>query len=99
MDNLDTGRSVLPILTNYCGPVDCYEACLRNEGVFGLYKGFGALVLQYAAHIAVIHITRFVLTEVTNILHKSPKKVPPSSENSPPVITNVSVPGQTYLLP
>lgn len=99
VDNLDTGRSVLPILTNYCGPVDCYEACLRNEGVFGLYKGFGALVLQYAAHIAVIHITRFVLTEVTNILHKSPKKVPPSSENSPPVITNVSVPGQTYLLP
>lgn len=99
VDNLDTGRSVLPILTNYHGPVDCYESCLRNEGVFGLYKGFGALIFQYAAHIAVIRITRFILTEVTTLMHKPQKPLQPPTTSSPPVITNISVPGQTYLFP
>ncbi|KRT86134.1 mitochondrial carrier protein [Oryctes borbonicus] len=96
VDNLDTGRSVLPILTNYRGPVDCYDSCLKNEGVFGLYKGFGALILQYAAHIAVIRITKFVLTEITFLLHK-PRRV--TGNSSPPVIANMTTHGQTYLLP
>lgn len=97
VDNLDTGRSVLPILTNYHGPIDCYESCLKNEGFFGLYKGFGALILQYAAHIAVIKITHFILTEVTILLHKPPPQL--RVTNSPPVISNMTSPGQTYLIP
>lgn len=97
IDNLDTGCSVLSILTNYHGSVDCYETCLKKEGFFGLYKGFGALILQYAAHILVIRITRFVLTEITALLHKPPQ--PARSTNSPPVVSNMTSPGQTYLLP
>lgn len=67
IDNLDSGRSVIPILTNYNSPTDCFESCLSTEGVFGLYKGFGALLLQYAAHIFVVQVTKFILTEVTAI--------------------------------
>lgn len=94
VDNLDSGRSVLPILTNYQGPVDCYDSCLKNEGFFGLYKGFGALILQYAAHLAVIRITRFVLTEITTLLHKPSR---PSSNDSPPA--GMTVTSQNYLIP
>ncbi|XP_022915368.1 mitochondrial outer membrane protein SLC25A46 [Onthophagus taurus] len=96
VDNLDDGSSVLPILTNYHGPVDCYESCLAKEGIFGLYKGFGALILQYAAHIAVIRITRFLLTEITAMMHKPSRT---AGTHSPPVISNTNNTGHTYLLP
>lgn len=95
IDNLDTGKSVLPILTNYHGPIDCYDSCLSSEGVFGLYKGFGALMLQYAAHILVIRVTRFVLTEMTVVMYRAPKA---PTKTSPSLIHN-TVPTQTYLLP
>lgn len=96
VDNLDTGRSVLPILTNFHGPIDCYESCIKNEGFFGLYKGFGALILQYAAHVAVIRITRFILTEATILLHKPPR---PVTSSSPPAVSSMATSGQSYLLP
>lgn len=67
IDNLDSGKSVVPILTNYNNPTDCFESCLSTEGVFGLYKGFGALMLQYMAHIFLVQITKFLLTEITAI--------------------------------
>lgn len=92
---MDTGRSVIAILTNYRGATDCYESCVQNEGVLGLYKGFGALILQYAAHVALIRITRYLLTEITLLLHKPPKK----DSNSPPAISNMTTPGKAYLLP
>lgn len=82
-------------MTNYCGAVDCYESCAQKEGAFGLYKGFGALILQFAAHVALIRITRYLLTEITLLLHKPPIK----DNNSPPAISNMTTPGQTYLLP
>lgn len=102
VDNLDTGRSVLPILTDYRGPVDCYESCLKNEGFFGLYKGFGALILQYAAHIAVIRITRFVLTEITGsglLQRPSRPSIRQPASNSPPVISAITPSPHSYLLP
>lgn len=95
IDNLDSGKTVIPILTNYRGAIDCYESCLQNEGVFGLYKGFGALILQYAAHVALIKITRYLLTEITLLLHKPPKKY----SSSPPAISDMTTPGKAYLLP
>ena len=52
IDNLDTGASVIPILTRYDGPVDCWLTIVREEGRCGLYKGLGALLLQ------VVHSTR-----------------------------------------
>lgn len=39
IDNLDSGYSVVPILTNYEGAVDCYRTTIATEGVSGLYKG------------------------------------------------------------
>lgn len=39
IDNLDSGYSVVPILTNYEGAVDCYRTTITTEGVSGLYKG------------------------------------------------------------
>lgn len=39
IDNLDSGYSVVPILTNYEGASDCYRSTIAAEGVSGLYKG------------------------------------------------------------
>lgn len=39
IDNLDTGYSVLPILTSYRGALDCYHTIVGEEGKAGLYKG------------------------------------------------------------
>lgn len=80
IDNLDTGSSVTPILTGYEGFLDCYNTTLAKEGVAGLYKGFGALVLQLAAHLAIIKLTTFVVTEVSNLL--KPAKSPTNSDES-----------------
>lgn len=89
----------MAILTNYEGPLDCYESCLANEGPLGLYKGFGALILQYAAHICVVYVTRLLLTELTMRLRSSAPKPKPPLHNSPPVIQNLAGPGDAYLLP
>lgn len=97
IDNLDTGKSVLPILTNYEGISDCIDACMNNEGVLGLYKGFGALILQYAVHIAVVRLTRAVLMQALMLLRPKAKKTP--VEHSPPVIPNSQEQGDSYLLP
>jgi len=59
IDNTDTGLEVLPIITRYDGAFDCYATIVSEEGFAGLYKGFGALILQYALHVAVLKITRF----------------------------------------
>jgi len=48
----------VPIITRYDGAFDCYSTIVSEEGFAGLYKGFGALVLQYALHVAVLKITR-----------------------------------------
>ncbi|CAH0562117.1 unnamed protein product [Brassicogethes aeneus] len=102
VDNLDNGRSVLPILTNYSGPIDCYESCIATEGNLGLYKGFGALVLQYIAHIALIRVSHFLLSELGGVIWKQ-KKVPPPQDDpnniSPPAISNLTIGRRSYLLP
>jgi len=58
IDNTDSGLEVLPIITRYDGAFDCYTTIISEEGFAGLYKGFGALVLQYALHVALLKITR-----------------------------------------
>lgn len=67
---------VVPILTNYEGAADCYRSTLASEGVSGLYKGFGAMVLQFAAHYAVIRLTKWIVTQVMEVVaNKPPSKV------------------------
>lgn len=82
IDNLDAGTSVTPILTGYDGFMDCYNTTLAKEGMGGLYKGFGALVLQLAAHLAIIKMTTWVVGEVANLL--KPAKSPTNSDDSAP---------------
>ncbi|XP_024082066.1 solute carrier family 25 member 46-like [Cimex lectularius] len=88
IDNLDTGFSVTPILTAYEGTLDCYDTTLSQEGGVGLFKGFGALILQFTAHYAVLKLTKFILTQVT-ILIKSTNQ-PPQTNFPVQVTTPVS---------
>ncbi|KAG8229501.1 hypothetical protein J437_LFUL004907 [Ladona fulva] len=68
-DNLDSGTEVLPIITNYRGASDCYDSTVSAEGSLGLFKGFGALVLQYSVHIAFLRLAKLVLTELSGFLY------------------------------
>lgn len=97
IDNLDSGYEVIPILTSYESAWDCYMTTLQQEGVAGLYKGFGALILQFAAHVAVIKLTKTVLTEISNMLRSTPR--PPPASSSHPHLTNVSSSHQSSLNP
>ncbi|CAH4022684.1 solute carrier family 25 member 46 [Pieris brassicae] len=78
IDNLDAGTAVTPILTGYEGFIDCYNTTITKEGFGGLYKGFGALVLQLAAHLAIIKFTTLVVSEMSNLL--KPANSPNSEE-------------------
>ncbi|XP_066155341.1 mitochondrial outer membrane protein SLC25A46-like [Euwallacea fornicatus] len=99
IDNLSDGKSVLPILTNYSGAIDCYEKCMATEGTAGLYKGFGALILQYVGHIALIKLSRFVLSEIGDLIKKPAPKTQIPMNSSPPAISNLTNPSKSYLLP
>lgn len=81
IDNLDTGRSVTPLLTGYSGAVDCYRSIISSEGPLGLYKGFGALILQFAVHVLVLRATKWILTEVGTMLRPKPKAIKLSPQN------------------
>ncbi|KAL7058895.1 hypothetical protein AAHC03_013382 [Spirometra sp. Aus1] len=53
VDNMDTGVSVLPIVSAFDGPLDAVRSALHStSGFFGLYRGFGALIMQYALQVA-----------------------------------------------
>jgi hypothetical protein len=69
--------------------LDCYATTIQQEGRAGLYKGFGALVLQFVAHVTVIKLTKFVLTEITQML-RSARRPPPTS-SSHPDLAHVSI--------
>ncbi|XP_034939051.1 solute carrier family 25 member 46-like [Chelonus insularis] len=73
IDNLDNGRSVMPLLTGYSGAYDCYRTIISSEGTLGLYKGFGALILQFGIHFLVLKATKYILTEIGTIFKSKPK--------------------------
>ncbi|KYN37347.1 Solute carrier family 25 member 46 [Trachymyrmex septentrionalis] len=75
IDNLDTGRSVTPLLTGYTSATDCYRTIISTEGPLGLYKGFGALILQFAVHFMVLRATKWLLTELGTMLMPKPKPI------------------------
>lgn len=80
IDNLDTGASVIPILTRYDGFFDCWNTITREEGRWGLYKGFGALVLQYALQLSIIKGSLFTFYHMGD-LFKSTSVQPTSPRN------------------
>ncbi|KAH6937959.1 hypothetical protein HPB50_005471 [Hyalomma asiaticum] len=63
VDNLDTGCSVTAIISQYQGPVDCFRCIVAEEGAAGLYKGFGALQLQYVLQGALLKLTQMLCQE------------------------------------
>lgn len=64
VDNLDTGISVTPVISTYQGIFDCFHTIVREEGAAGLYKGFGALILQYSVYGIILKMTRMVILQV-----------------------------------
>ncbi|KAM9734450.1 LOW QUALITY PROTEIN: mitochondrial outer membrane protein SLC25A46 [Menidia menidia] len=55
------GPLVLPVNTQYDGLADCLHAIRRREGGAGFYRGFGALLTQYALHGALLATARTLL--------------------------------------
>jgi len=67
IDNLDTGREVVPILTRYEGVTDCFNTVLQQEGFSGLFKGFGAVILQYTVHFLIIKFSSKIISQVAQV--------------------------------
>ncbi len=65
IDNTDNGLGVIPIITRYEGVLDCFYSILSQEGFLGLYKGFGALVLQYGLHMAIVKLTKMIFERLS----------------------------------
>jgi len=86
IDNLDSGKEVIPILTRYEGVTDCFSTILREEGVKGLFKGFGALVLQYSLHFLIIKFSSKIISKIAQVLSTQglsfdgPSQQPPVKE-------------------
>lgn len=72
IDDLDSGFTVVPILTSYEGAMDCYKTTIASEGFSGLYKGFGAMILQFVAHVAVIKLTKWIVTQISEASNNKP---------------------------
>ena len=53
-----------PILTRYEGVADCFSTILQEEGLSGLFKGFGAVMLQYAVHFLIIKFSSKLISQV-----------------------------------
>ncbi|XP_078531619.1 mitochondrial outer membrane protein SLC25A46 [Lissotriton helveticus] len=66
IDNTDLGFEVVPINTQYEGMRDCFNTIKREEGTFGFYKGFGAVIVQYSVHAAVLQITKIIYSTLLN---------------------------------
>ncbi|XP_009703037.1 PREDICTED: solute carrier family 25 member 46 [Cariama cristata] len=60
IDNTDLGYEVLPINTQYEGMRDCINTIKQEEGMLGFYKGFGAVIVQYTLHVAVLQLTKII---------------------------------------
>ncbi|KAK4308638.1 hypothetical protein Pmani_019674 [Petrolisthes manimaculis] len=79
IDSLDVGYEVKPILTRYEGLFDCLNTTVHEEGVLGLFKGFGSLCVQYALYGAVLKFAQVIIREVTLAL--VPPKPKPKTQD------------------
>ena len=71
IDNLDTGLEVVPVITRYEGFFDCCESVRSEEGFSGFYRGFGALILQYALRILAIKSCTLVAKEIVKFINQT----------------------------
>lgn len=66
---IDTGKEVVPIITRYEGFFDCFHSIVSEEGFSGLFKGLGALMLQYAVQIAILRFSFVSIKEILKIVN------------------------------
>lgn len=71
IDNLDSGLEVVPVLTRYEGFFDCCESVRSDEGFGGFYRGFGALILQYAIRLAAIKTCTVIAREIVKLIKQT----------------------------
>ncbi|XP_053211404.1 mitochondrial outer membrane protein SLC25A46-like [Panonychus citri] len=64
IDNIDTGNTVLPVISAYEGARECFQTIVKEETTLGLYKGFGALVLQYSLHFMFLNLARSICRKI-----------------------------------
>jgi len=85
IDNLDSaGMEVTPILSRYEGLADCFTTILQEEGFSGLFKGFGAVILQYAVHFLIIKFSSKMVAAVATVLSSPPTIFPDNPSISSP---------------
>ena len=91
IDNLDSaGMEVTPILSRYEGLSDCFTTILQEEGFSGLFKGFGAVILQYAVHFLIIKFSSKMVATVASVLSSPPTIFPENQNISSPGSVRVS---------
>ena len=64
IDNTDNGLRVVPINTSYDGFFDCVHSIHESEGVFGFYKGVGALMIETAIYFALLKFAKVVASRL-----------------------------------
>lgn len=74
VDNLDSGASVLPVISKYEGVVDCFHTVVSEEGASGLYKGFGALLLDFTLQMLILKIAKITFQETEKLFRPSDTK-------------------------
>ena len=85
IDNLDSaGMEVTPILSRYEGLSDCFTTILQEEGFSGLFKGFGAVILQYTVHFLIIKFSSKMVAAVAGVLSSPPTLFPDNQTISSP---------------
>lgn len=91
IDNLDSGIEVVPILTRYEGVSDCFSTILQEEGFTGLFKGFGAVMMQYAVHFLIIKFSSKIITQVAQVF-SNPRLFPadPRQPGAPELTPEIS---------
>jgi len=63
IDNVQLPNAVTPIISDYESTSDCFSTIIKEEGRLGLFKGMGALILQYSIHYSILRITKYCLTK------------------------------------
>ena len=57
---MDTGCEVSGISTQYTGVLDCFRSIIVEEGFLGLYRGFGAFILQFSIYAAGLKVVQYL---------------------------------------
>ena len=65
IENMDSGIEITEIRTQYEGFVDCFKSILLEEGLQGLYQGFGAVVLQYMIHAGILKVGQLLFKRIS----------------------------------